>query len=85
MRLIQETHQARRPTAAEQETILIAEDWNKIMWEIVSYVLKRDGRVDPNDNEWMLLVGRAKALVEAVASAAGLLPDRLLRPGQGDV
>jgi hypothetical protein len=42
-------------------------------------------KVDPNDTEWMLLVGRAKALVEAVASAAGLLPDRLLRPGQGDV
>jgi hypothetical protein len=55
------------------------------MWEIVSYMLKRDGKVDPNDNEWMLSVGRAKALVEAVASAAGLLPDRLLRPGQGDV
>ena len=42
------------------------------MWEIVPYVLKRDGRVDPNDKDWMLLVGRAKALIQAVAAAAGL-------------
>ena len=52
------------PTAAEQETILIAEDWNRIMWEIVSYVLKRDGKVDPNDNEWMLAPTTSASVVK---------------------
>jgi hypothetical protein len=65
-------------TALDQET-LIAEEWNKMLWEIAFYVLKRDGRVDPDNDEWRLLVGRAKASFEAVASAAGLLSDLLLR------
>jgi Protein of unknown function (DUF3102) len=56
-------------TAAEQETV---EETNKMLWKIVFYVLKRDGRIDPNDNEWMLLVGRAKLMFKALAS--GLVP-----------
>jgi hypothetical protein len=70
--------EAESPTALDQET-LIAEEWNKMLWEIAFYVLKRSGRVDADNDEWRLLVGRAKASFEAVASAAGLLPDRLLR------
>jgi hypothetical protein len=64
---------AEGPTAPEQET-LIAEEWNKMLWEIAFYVLERDGSVDPNDHQWMLLIGRAKALFKAVATAAGVLP-----------
>jgi hypothetical protein len=56
-------------TAPEQETI---KEWNQMLLKIVSYVLERDGRVDPNDNEWMLLVGRAKLMFKALAS--GLVP-----------
>jgi hypothetical protein len=56
-------------TAPEQETI---KEWNQMLLKIVSYVLERDGRVDPNDNEWMLLVGRAKRMFEALA--LGLVP-----------
>jgi hypothetical protein len=64
-------------TAPDQET-LIAEEWNKMMWEITLYVLQRNGGVDPNNDEWRLLVGRAKALFEALATAAGLVPDGVL-------
>jgi hypothetical protein len=56
-------------TAPEQETI---KEWNQMLLKIVSYVLERDGRVDPNDNEWMLLVGRAKLMFKALMS--GLVP-----------
>jgi hypothetical protein len=43
-----------------------------MMLKIVSYVVVRDGRVDPNDNEWMLLVGRAKLIYKALM--LGLVP-----------
>ena len=60
--------EAQGPTAPEQETLL-AEEWTKIMWEVASYVLERDGRLDPNDNKWMLLVGRARSTFKALFSA----------------
>ena len=69
---------AEGPAAPDQET-LIAEEWNKMLWEIAFYVLQKDGQLDPNNDEWRLLVGRARASFEAVASAAGVDPDRLLR------
>jgi hypothetical protein len=56
-------------TAPEQETI---KEWNQMMLKIVSYVVVRDGMVDPNDNEWMLLVGRAKLMYRALM--LGLVP-----------
>ena len=59
------------PTALDQET-LIAEEWNKMLWEIAFYVLERSGRFDTDNDEWRLLVDRAKASFEA-------MPDRLLR------
>jgi hypothetical protein len=67
------------PTAPDQETLL-AEKWNNMLWEIAFYVLRRDGVFDTNNDEWRLLIGRAKASFEAVATAAGLVPDRLLSP-----
>jgi hypothetical protein len=70
------------PAPPDQET-LIAEEWNKTLWEIAFYVLQRDGRVDPNNDEWRLLVGRAQASFEALATAAGLAPDSLLRAREG--
>ena len=73
---------AEGPTAPDQET-LIAEEWKRMLWEIAFYVLRRDGRVDPNNDERRLLVGRAKASLEAVATAAGLVPDSLLRAREG--
>jgi hypothetical protein len=73
---------AEGPAAPDQET-LIAEEWNKMLWEIAFYVLQKDGRLDPNNDEWRLLVGRARASFEAVASAAGVDPDRLLRAQAG--
>jgi hypothetical protein len=73
---------AEGPTAPDQET-LIAEEWKRMLWEIAFYVLQRDGRIDPNNDEWRLLVGRAKASLEAVATAAGLVPDSLLRAREG--
>jgi hypothetical protein len=42
--------------------------------DITIYVVERDGRVDPKDYNWMLLVLRAKAMFEFEASAGGLLP-----------
>jgi hypothetical protein len=54
-----------------------------MLWEIAFYVLRRDGRIDPNNDEWRLLVGRAEASLEAVATAAGLVPDRLLHAREG--
>jgi hypothetical protein len=73
---------AEGPAAPDQET-LIAEEWNKMLWEIAFYVLQKDGRLDPNNDEWRLLVGRARASFKAVASAAGVDPDRLLRAQAG--
>jgi Protein of unknown function (DUF3102) len=57
-------------TAAEQE---MTDEWNSMLWKIASYVLERDGRVDPNDNEWMLLVGQAKLMFKTLASL-GFVP-----------
>jgi hypothetical protein len=45
-----------------------------VMMEIAIYVVERDGRVDPNDYNWRLLVLRAKAMLEYKALASGLLP-----------
>jgi hypothetical protein len=73
---------AEGPTAPDRET-LIAEEWNKMTWEVTFYVLQRNGGVDPNNDQWRVLVGRAKASFEAVARAAGLVPDHLLRDREG--
>jgi hypothetical protein len=55
------------PTAPEQvqpeESILRRDEVKNMLWDIALYVVERDGRVDPNDDEWMLLVGRAKAML----------------------
>jgi hypothetical protein len=63
------------PTAPDEETLLV-ENWNNMLWEIALYVLRRDGRVDPNNQEWRLLIVRARASFEA-------MPDRFLRAREG--
>jgi hypothetical protein len=62
------------PTAPDQKTIEIPEELSKMMWEIAVYALVRNGKVDPNEDQWMLLIGRAKASFEVLARAAGALP-----------
>jgi Protein of unknown function (DUF3102) len=63
------------PTAPEQvqleETILPPDAVKSILLEIAIYAVERDGRVDPNDYHWRLLVLRAKAMFAFEASAAG--------------
>jgi hypothetical protein len=46
----------------------------RMLMEIAIYVVQRDGRVDPNDYDWRLLVLRAKATLEFEASAGKLFP-----------
>ena len=66
------------PTAPEQiqpeATILLPDAVKSMLLDIAIYVVERDGRVDPNDDNWMLLVLRAKAMFVFEAEAAGLLP-----------
>jgi hypothetical protein len=45
-----------------------------MLMDIAIYVVERDGRVDPNDYNWRLLVLRAKATLEFKVLASGLLP-----------
>jgi hypothetical protein len=47
---------------------------NSILMDIAIYVVEREGRVDPNDFNWRLLVLRAKAMLEFKAAATWLLP-----------
>ena len=49
------------------------DELNSILMDIAIYVVERDGKVDPNDQNWRLLVLRAKAMLEFKASAT-LLP-----------
>jgi hypothetical protein len=49
------------------------DELNSILMDIAIYVVERDGRVDLNDQNWRLLVLRAKVMLEFKASAA-LLP-----------
>jgi len=69
---------AEGPTVPEQvqpeKTILLPEAVKNILLDIAIYVVERDGMVDPKDDNWMLLVLRAKAMFVFEASAAGLLP-----------
>jgi hypothetical protein len=69
---------AEGPTVPEQvqpeKTILLPDAVKSIMLDIAIYVVERDGVVDPKDDNWMLLVLRAKAMFVFEASAAGLLP-----------
>jgi hypothetical protein len=66
------------PTAPEQvqpqETIQLPDEMKRMLLDIGIYVIARDGSVDPNDDEWRLLVLRAKAMFVFLASEAGLLP-----------
>jgi Protein of unknown function (DUF3102) len=66
------------PTAPEQvqleETIPLPDAVKSMLLEIAIYAVGRDGRVDPNDYHWRLLVLRAKAMFAFEASAAGRLP-----------
>jgi len=45
-----------------------------MLMNIAIYVVERDGRVDPNDYNWRLLVLQAKAMLEFKALTSGLLP-----------
>ena len=45
-----------------------------MLMDIAIYVVERDGRVDPNDYNWRLLVLQAKAMLEFKALTSGLLP-----------
>ena len=69
---------AEGPTVPEQvqpeKTILLPDAVKSILLDIAIYVVERDGVVDPKDDNWMLLVLRAKAMFVFEASAAGLLP-----------
>jgi hypothetical protein len=57
-----------------EETILLPDAVKSLLMDIAIYVVERDGRVDPNDYNWRLLVLRAKATFEFKASVTGLLP-----------
>ena len=57
-----------------EETILLPDAVKSTVLEIAIYAVERDGRVDPNDYHWRLLVLRAKAMFAFEASAAGRLP-----------
>jgi len=45
-----------------------------ILMDIAIYVVERDGRVEPNDYNWRLLVLRAKVMLESKALATGFSP-----------
>ena len=47
---------------------------NSILMDIAIYVVERDGRVEPNDYNWRLLVLRAKVMLESKALATGFSP-----------
>jgi hypothetical protein len=57
-----------------EETILLPDAEKSILMDIAIYVVERDGRVEPNDYNWRLLVLRARAMLEFKALAGGLLP-----------
>jgi hypothetical protein len=57
-----------------EETILLPDAMGSMLMDIAIYVVERDGRVDPNDSKWRLLVLRARAMFEFRASATGVLP-----------
>jgi hypothetical protein len=60
--------------ASPEETILLPDAMKSMLMDIAIYVVERDGRVNPNDSKWRLLVLRARAMLEFKASVTGLLP-----------
>jgi hypothetical protein len=62
------------PRVQLEETIPLPDAVKSMLLEIAIYAVERDGRVDPNDYHWRLLVLRAKAMFQFEASAAGGLP-----------
>jgi ParB family chromosome partitioning protein len=57
-----------------EETILLPDRMKSMLMDIAIYAVEREGRVDPNDSKWRLLVLQARAMLEFKASATGLLP-----------
>jgi hypothetical protein len=63
-----------RASAAPEQVQPEPDAVKSMLMDIAIYVIERDGRVDPNDYSWRLLVLRAKATLEFKASASKLFP-----------